>query len=165
MSPTARIVVQSAAKAALIVVLGVSLSHCGKKPEDTTKPSTTAYAYDVALTLTPKAVKALGDKKIVVDGFYFGAPTAGAKDKADEAGRITLGEDESTVDAKDQTIHLTGFGLDRVVLANVEGGQPSVEITAYSETTAKNVLKCTTFKDTIKAAQAKPVAISCDAAK
>lgn len=165
MSPTARTVVQSAAKAALIVVLGVSLTHCGKKPEDPNKPSKTAYAYDVALTLTPKALKALGEKTVVVNGFYFGAPTAEAKDKVDEAGRITLGEDEASVEAKDQSVHLTGYGIDRAVLGSVEGGQPSVEVTAYSETTAKNVLKCTTFKDTVKAAQAKPVAISCDAAK
>jgi hypothetical protein len=163
MPPTAK----TALKAGLLLALGLGLAHCGKPAGKTTAADTAAsasYPYDVAVTFTPAAVLALQKAGVgaVVDATYFGAPTAEAKDKVNDAGEIELGWDVTEIEAKTQTLSFTGKGI---VVASMKAiqGEPSVEVRAYSGTTKPNLLTCNTFRDTVKAAQAAPVAITCDA--
>ncbi len=158
--------VKTVLSAGLFLALGVSLAHCGKpadKPVAEAKVESVSYPYDVAVTFTPAAVLALQKAGVgaEVDATYFGAPNAGARDKVNDAGEIVVGWDLMELDAKTQTIHLTGKGILVASMKAIEG-EPSVEVRAYSSTTKANVLKCNTYRDTLKAAQAAPVAITCD---
>lgn len=162
------VTVKTLLKISLLLALGVSLAHCGK-PEDKAVPEATAavsYPYDVKVTFTPAALSALQKAEVgaVVDATYFGAPTTETKDKVNDDGVIVVGEDLAEIDAKDQTVHLTGKGVVVSSLKAIDSA-PSVEVRVYSGTTKANVLGCNTFKDAVKTAQAAPVAITCDVPK
>lgn len=145
--------------ASVLIATGLLLSQCGSKP-------TAKQGFDVALTLTPAAAEKLKslNQTVEVSGYYFGAPVDAAKEKVNEAGEIELGEDLIAGGAASGTVHLPATGIDPVALAAVNGGQPSVVVSAYLNPTSgmENVLACTTFKGTVAEAQKAPVAISCD---
>jgi hypothetical protein len=160
MSQTTRTILTTS----LCLVLTASLAGCGKA--DKTALKAASYAYDVAVSFTPAAVAGLQKAGVgaVVDAGYFGTPSAAFTDKANEAGEIELGQDVAAIDAKDQSVHLTGKGIVVDSLKAI-AGTPSVEVRVYSDTSKANVLGCTVFRDTLTAAEAKPVAIACDVAK
>ena len=145
-------------RAAAAIAVCLLLCQCGKPAPKT--------GFDVALTVTPAAAEKLKslNQTIEVSGYYFGAPIAAAKEKANEAGEINLGEDLINGGAASGTVKLPGTGIDPVALQSVDSGKPSVLVSAYLNPTSglENVLNCTTFKDTVEAAQKTPVAISCD---
>ncbi len=154
-------------KTAGILLACAALCQCGPKPKpagDAGAPAVT-FHYDVALSFTPAAaakLKTMG-QKAEVSGYYFGAPNDAGKEKVNEAGDIELGENLIDVDAADQTVPIVA-NIDAKALAAVEGGQPSVLVSAWLAPTAgvANVLKCTTFKGTGAEAGTKPVDIHCD---
>lgn len=160
-------IVKAALTTGLCLTLAAGLASCGKAGDKPASGNANAsYAYDVAVTFTPAAITALQKTGVgaVVDAGYFGAPSAAFKDKANDAGEIELGQDVAAIDARDQSVHLTGKGIVVDSLKAIEG-TPSVEIRVYSDTTTANVLGCTVFRDTISTAEAKPVAITCDVPK
>ena len=125
-----------------------------------------ATGFDVNLTLTPAAAEKLKalSQTVELSGYYFGAPIEAARDKVNEAGEIELGEDLINAGAASGKVHVPGTGIDPVALQAVNGGQPSVLVSAWLNPSSglENVLACTTFKGTVAEAQKAPVAISCD---
>ena len=121
--------------------------------------------YSVAVTFTPAAAAALkaANESVILDAYYYGAPTEAAKTKANEAGQIELGQDLVPVDPAVPTVHVAGHGIDQEYLIAIEG-KVSVELRAYSGTDRDNLLKCATVTTTLGDLQAKPPALTCDAA-
>ncbi len=149
--------VKTVLKISAALSLAVCLSQCSQpKGPDT---------FEVALNVTPAAADKLNalSKKIEVSGYYFGLPTEASAPKANEAGEINLGEDLVDVAGKPQTVHMSGTGIDIVAQKSIKG-ETLVVVSAYLDPTAgmDNILTCTSFKGTLKDAQAKPVAITCD---
>ena len=124
----------------------------------------TPYAFDIALTLTPAAKAKLErlHEKIGVSAWYSGLPNAAGKPKAEEDGQVEFGADEPVVEPETRLVHISGGGLDTGRLKYI-AGDPLVLINVYSarKAAADNLLECTIFEDTIKKAQAAPVAIGC----
>lgn len=148
-----------------LVLTGLTLSQCGGKP----KVQAQDFSYSVAVSFTPAAaekMKSLG-QKATVEAYYYGAPTQAEQSKVNEDGQIDLGMDMNDIDATDQTVKLSGNGIDQTRLTSLSDGKPSVTVRIYSSATAgtPNQLACTTFNGTVEAARAAPVAIRCDAAK
>jgi hypothetical protein len=146
------------AASAVAILSCLALCQCGAKPS--------AFGSDVAVTFSPAAtarLQALGEKA-EVSGFYYGLPVDAVKDKVNDAGQIELGEDQVDIDATSQTVHLSGNGIDPLVLPKVVGAAPRVLISVYTvrKTRDADPLTCTTFDDAVATAHAKPVAIRCD---
>ncbi len=122
--------------------------------------------YTVAVTLTPAATAAVKavNESVILDAYYYGAPTEATKEKVNEAGQIELGQDFVPVNPAAPNVHVAGNGLDLEHLKAVEGGKVSVELRAYSGTDRPNLLKCTSVTIALTDLQARPAAITCDAA-
>ena len=122
------------------------------------------YGFDIALALSPKAraLLAARKEKVVAAAMYYGSPNAAGKAKADEVGQIDMGADRPQADAVDGTIHITGSGLDKSALGDIDG-EPMVLVNVYSARLSgpDNLLDCGIFEDTIRKARAAPVAIAC----
>ncbi len=150
------------APAAVFAVIALmALCQCTKSGGDN--------GSDVTVTLTPAASAALAGagKGIIVDGFYYGAPVPATQAKTDEAGRITLGEDQVAATGRSAKLRLPGTGLDTVLVdkAVIRDARPMIQVTVYSETTAANLLACSTFDGTVADAHKTGVAIACDVKK
>lgn len=123
------------------------------------------YAFDVRLTLTPRAVDKLVSTKerIIVAGMFWGAPTTAAESAADAIGQIPLGEDLVEVAPESATITVPAANFDVAPLPNVEGA-PQVLVNVYSarKTHEDNLLDCGIYEGPVAMAQKQPVDIQCD---
>jgi hypothetical protein len=123
------------------------------------------YAFDVRLTLTPRAVDKLVSTKerVIVNGMFWGAPNAAATPSVDEMGQIPLGEDFVEVAPENATITVPGANFDPAALANIEGA-PQVLVNVYSarKTHADNLLDCGIYEGPVAMAQRQPADIRCD---
>lgn len=122
------------------------------------------YGFDIALTLSPAARAKLEriHEKVEVAAMYSGLPTETGQSKADDVGQVDLGADRVQVEPAATTVHVSGAGLDKAKLQYVNG-DPLVLVNIYTARKAAkdNLLDCGIFEDTVKKAQAAPVAISC----
>lgn len=148
----------------------IALVQCSPKaeaPPASASPAAIDYSYDIALTLTPAAaakVKAKGGK-IEVAALYYGNARPSTVAMADpKDGTIHLNTDKLEVEAADQTIHMTGAGVDAAKLPHITGEKPLVQINIYSTKGGQKdgQVGCSVFQDYVENAQAKPVAIHCD---
>lgn len=123
------------------------------------------YAFDVQLTLTPRAAEKLVStrERIIVAGMFWGAPNAAAEPTADEMGQIPLGEDFVEVAPESATVKVPAANFDPEQLANVEGA-PQVLVNVYSarKTHEDNLLSCGIYEGPVAMAQKQPVDIQCD---
>jgi hypothetical protein len=127
--------------------------------------SASPYAFEVALTLTPRAAEKLASTKerIILAGAYWGVPNAAAKPTADEMGQIPLGEDFVEVAPENATVSVPAANFDPAQLPNVEG-EPQVLVNVYSarKTHEDNLLSCGIYEGPVAMAQKQPVDIQCD---
>ena len=149
------------------VLVGVALSQCGKKSESTQIP---AVGYDVAVSFTPAAQSKMKTlkQKAVIDGYYYGLPVEATKDKVNDDGQIELGQNLAEIDATDQTVKMTGDGVDpKLPTTSYADAKVLVLVRVYSSTDAgtKNQLSCDTFEGTLTEAHKAPVKITCDVSK
>jgi len=137
--------------------LCAALAACGRPA--------TRTDYTVSVTFTPAAVAALkaANESVVLDAYYYGAPTDAMKSKANEAGQIELGQDLTAVDPASPTVHVAGKGILQNDLALTDG-KIDVELRAYSGTDRENLLKCAPVTAALADLQARPATIACDAA-
>lgn len=123
------------------------------------------YAFDVGLTLTPRAAEKLAamQERVIVNSMFWGAPNAAAKPSADEMGQIPLGEDFVEVAPENATVSVPAANFDPDGLANIEGA-PQVLVNVYSARRrhADNLLDCGIYEGPVAMAQKQPVDIRCD---
>lgn len=130
-------------------------------------PAAVDYSYDIALSFTPAAIekiKARGSQ-MEISALYYGNARPSTVQLADpKDGTIHLNTDTLQVEAKDQTIHMTGAGAQTENLQHITGQKPLVLINIYSTKGGKKdgLIGCDVFQDYVESAQAKPVAIHCD---
>ncbi len=120
--------------------------------------------YSVAVTFTPAATAALkaASETATLDAYYYGTPAEAAKEKANEAGQIEMGQDLAAVDPAASSVHVAGTGIDQQHLSAITG-TIGVELRVYSGTDRDNLLKCAPVTATLTDLQARPVTIACDA--
>ncbi len=152
----------------------IALWQCSAKPDTDNSsasapaaPKAVSYAYDIALTVTPAATAALTAKKlkITISALYYGNVTPATQSMADPSdGTLHLNTDAVAVDPKDQTVHMTGAGVDPARLKYIVGQKPLVQINLFSgpKLTPANLIQCDTFQDYVTSAQDKPLPIHCD---
>jgi len=121
------------------------------------------YAFEVKLTLTPRAVEKLvtTQERVIVDGMYWGLPKPGVE--ADEIGQVPLGADMVEAAPENAAVRVPGAAFDATRLADIEGA-PQVLVNVYSarKTHADNLLSCGIYEGPVAMAQQKPVEIQCD---
>lgn len=153
------------------VLIPLSLAACSPAPGDAAGPDAAAappspYAFQVNLTLTPRAADKLAATKerVTVAAMYFGAPASedapGVDDHVMEA---PLGEDLVEVDPVNAVVTAPGTGFDAQFLSSVKG-DPEVLVNVYSarKTHENNLLSCGIYQGPVAMAQKKPVDIRCD---
>jgi hypothetical protein len=123
------------------------------------------YAFDVQLTLTPRAADKLvsTSERVIVAGMFWGAPNAAAMPAADAMGQIPLGEDFLEVAPRSATVTVPAASFDPAQLPNVEGA-PQVLVNVYSarKTHEDNLLSCGIYEGPVAMAQKQAVDIQCD---
>lgn len=162
-------------KSILILSLGMAvlpLTQCSPKAEapaasTSATPAAIDYGYDIALSFTPAAlekIKARGSQ-MEISALYYGNARPSTVQLADpKDGTIHLNTDTLQVEARDQTVHMTGAGAQTENLQHITGQKPLVLINIYSTKDGKKdgLIGCGVFQDYVESAQAKPVAIHCD---
>lgn len=162
-------------KSILILSLGVAvlpLTQCSPKAEApaasaSATPAAIDYGYDIALSFTPAAlekIKARGSQ-MEISALYYGNARPSTVQLADpKDGTIHLNTDTLQVEARDQTVHMTGAGAQTENLQHITGQKPLVLINIYSTKGGRKdgLIGCGVFQDYVESAQAKPVAIHCD---
>lgn len=152
------------------IILVLALPACspagqseGPAAQSAAPPS--PYAFDVQLTLTPRAAEKLvaAKERMIVAGTYWGAPNTAAKPTADVMGQIPLGEDLVEVAPENAIIRVPAATFDPDQLANIEG-PPQVLVNVYSarKTHEDNLLDCGIYEGPVSMAQKHPVDIRCD---
>ena len=162
-------------KSILILILGMAvlpLTQCSPKEEApaasaSATPAAIDYSYDIALSFTPAAIqkiKARGSQ-MEISALYYGNARPSTVQLADpKDGTIHLNTDTLQVEARDQTVHMTGAGAQTGNLQHITGQKPLVLINIYSTKGGKKdgLIGCGVFQDYVESAQARPVAIHCD---
>lgn len=148
---------------AVIILLGLALVQCSPKPAEapapaSAKPASFApnFAYDIALHIKPEA--AAKAKTLTVSAKYYGLPVPETVHLANAGGAIEFNTDTVEVEAKDQTVHMTGDGMPKDRVKDINTGSPLVQITVKDKA---GRISCSVFQDYVKTAQAKPVGIWC----
>lgn len=124
------------------------------------------YAFEISLTLTPRAAEKLAASKerVIVDASYFGPAVSAAAPGVDEHGQeVWLGGDMIEVDPVNARVKAPGTGFDPTNIASITG-EPEVLVNVYSarKTHTDNLLSCGIYQGPVKMAQQKPVEIRCD---
>ena len=130
-------------------------------------PKPFSAAFDVAVTFTPAATKALKAQAAttVVDVLYTGQPTEKSKPLANEDGLVEMGEDLATLEGTSQTVHIAGNGFEKPRLNDVRDGKVVLNVRAYADNSHIDaIIKCTSLTVPVAVAQTKPQQINCDAA-
>ncbi len=150
----------------------LALAACSK-PQDAAPQAQAAkpasFGYDIALSITPAAAAKMaktGDN-ITVFALYYGNATPASASLADPSdGTIHLNTDKVEVEAKDQTVHMTGEGVNTPNFDKITEKKPLVLINLFATKAGKKnlAIACNGFQDYVSSAQARPVAIRCDLA-
>ena len=151
------------AKLLAVLPLAMTLTNCDK-PKPKTAPAGT-YAFDVMVRLSPKAEAAMKTSPdgFVVDAWYYGDALPAHRDKADQFGRIFLGDENWNFSANARKMHLHGEPIDLDKLAQVRDGQPMVNLTVESVAgNPDNPLKCHAFIGPVRQAQQKTPVLTCE---
>jgi hypothetical protein len=162
-------------KAIAIISLGfaaLALVQCSPKADApaasvAASPAAIDYSYDIALSFTPAAmekIKARGSQ-MEIAALYYGNARPSTVQLADpKDGTIHLNTDKVQVEAKDQTVHMTGAGVQTENLQHITAQKPLVQLNVYSTKGGEKdgLVGCSVFQDYVESAQAKPVAIHCD---
>jgi hypothetical protein len=147
------------------------LAACSPAVDPATGPQADAakpqpHAFEVQLTLSPRAIEKLGPMKemVTIAGMYWGEPKADAKPRADEMGQINLGADEIVVQPASRMVIVPGAAIDPKVLESDVEGAPQVLVNVYTSRRAHedNLINCGIYEGPIPMAQQKPVEIECD---
>ena len=157
-------------KHAIAFLIPLALVACGPAPgasgPDGAAAPPSPYAFEVNLTLTPRAAEKLAATKerVIVNAMYFGAPVSENAPGLDEHGmEIPLGEDLVEVDPVNAIVTAPGAGFDPKYITSVKG-EPEVLVNVYSarKTHEDNLLSCGIYQGPVAMAQKKPVDIRCD---
>lgn len=151
------------------IAVCLPLTACSPAPDADTATaqiaSASPYAFDVQLTLTPRAADRLATtrERIIVAGMFWGVPNAAGAPVADEMGQIALGEDFVEVAPESATIKVPAANFDPEQLPQVDGA-PQVLVNVYSarKTHEDNLLDCGIYEGPVAMAQKQPVDIQCD---
>jgi hypothetical protein len=124
------------------------------------------HAFEVSLTLTPRAAEKLAttNERVIVNAMYFGlAVSADAPGVDDHGMEVGLGSDEVEVPPENAVVKAPGSGFDPTHIASIKG-EPEVLVNVYSarKSHADNLLSCGIYQGPVKMAQQKPVEIQCD---
>jgi len=151
----------------------LALAACSKSeeaaPAPAEAPKPANFAYDIALSFTPAAVEKVtkhGDK-VTISALYYGNATPSSVSLADPSdGTIHLNTDRVEVDARDQTVHMTGEGVNTPNFDKIVEKKPLVLLNIFATKAGKKdpVIACGVFQDYVASAQGAPVKIRCDAA-
>lgn len=153
-----------------LLVLPLVLAACAPAPSGSDAAPVAAapspYAFEVNLTLTPRAAEMLASTKerVIVDAMYFGLPISPDAPGIDEHGeQIYLGNDAVEVDPVNAVVKAPGNGFDATHLASVKG-EPEVLVNVYSarKTHENNLISCGLYQGPVAMAQKQPVPIACD---
>ena len=154
---------------AVLAVAALGLTQCSPKPADAPASAASAavsYAYDVDFELTPAAAVKLKQTgaKVSVTALYFGHPTPEGASQAGADYTIHFNMDTVPVTPENQTVHMTGAGIDLSKLPVITQRKPLVLVDAVATVKpgGKNLLTCADFEDYITVAQEQPVKLVCD---
>lgn len=137
------------------------LVQCSPKPAETpaqtpVAPKPLDFSYDIALHITPEAAAKV--KTLSIAAKYYGLPVPETMHLANAGGAIEFNTDTVEVEAKDQTVHMTGNGMPKDRVKDINTGSPLVQITVMDKA---DRISCSVFQDYVKTAQEKPVGIWC----
>lgn len=156
---------QIAALSLVLPLLACSPAPTAVDPGTQVTAAPGPYAFDVQLTLTPRAAEKLvaTRERIIVAGMFWGAPNAAALPTAYEMGQIPLGEDFVEVAPESANVTVPAANFDPAQLPNVEGA-PQVLVNVYSarKTHEDNLLSCGIYEGPVAMAQKQAVDIQCD---
>ncbi|QFU16330.1 hypothetical protein [Microvirga thermotolerans] len=123
------------------------------------------FGLTVDLSFSPKAAAKLSSlsEGVVVAAFFSGPPTPAARKRADETGRIFLGNEKVTVESDVRSARLTGRVVPRNRLDWVEDRKVEVLVNVYSARRRgpDNILDCDVFEGEVAEAAKAPVRIGC----
>jgi len=146
-------------KFAALSLTTLALVQCSPKPAEAPAPASAKpvdFAYDIALHIKPEA--AAKTRTLTVAAKYYGLPVPETMHLANAGGAIEFNTDTVEVEAKDQTVHMTGDGMPKDRVKDINTGSPLVQITVKDKA---GRISCSVFQDYVKTAQAKPVGIWC----
>ena len=152
------------------LLIPLALIACSPAPDangpaaDAAPPS--PYAFEVNLTLTPRAAEKLAGTKerVIVDASYFGAAINESVPGVDDYGQeVGLGGDLIEVDPVNALVKAPGTGFDATNIAGITG-EPELLVNVYSarKTHTDNILSCGIYQGPVKMAQKQPLDIRCD---
>lgn len=131
------------------------------------------YGFTVQITLSPKALKKLTDlsESVTVRSFYYGkmarkpTPAEIKRAQADgqEPGMVEITGDTVTLPAAGGLAEMPGRGVGAADATAIGKNPINVNINVFSARKAApdNLLDCDLFEDTVAAARAKPISITC----
>ena len=140
-------------------LMALALIQCSPKPAEAPAPVAAKpvdFAYDIALHIKPEAAAKV--KKLTISAKYYGLPVPETMHLANAGGAIEFNTDTVEVEAKDQTVHMTGDGMPKDRVKDINTGSPLVQITVKDKA---GRIGCSVFQDYVKTAQQKPVDIWC----
>ncbi len=151
-------------------LLSLILAACSESPDEEAAPeAATAVrgpnAFDVALTLTPRAAEKLArmGEEVMIDTVFFGEPKPGGLKPEDENDFIPMGGEQVNAPPANDVILVAGESYDPAREADVEGGkQVLVNVWTARKAHADNLISCGNYQGPLVMAQEKPVAIQCD---
>lgn len=148
-------------KSILSGMLALALVQCSPRPAETPASASAApkpldFSYDIDLHIKPEA--AAKAKSLTVSAKYYGLPVPETMHLANAGGAIEFNTDTVEVEAKDQTVHMTGDGMPKDRVKDINTGSPLVQITAKDKA---GRISCSVFQDYVKTAQEKAVGIWC----
>ena len=154
-----------------VLLIPLALLACSPAPDaggpeaDAAAPPS-PYAFEVNLTLTPRAAEKLAATKerVIVDASYFGPAVSATAPGVDDHGmEVWLGGDMIEVDPVNARVKAPGTGFDPTNIASITG-EPEVLVNVYSarKTHTDNIISCGIYQGPVKMAQQKPVEIRCD---
>jgi hypothetical protein len=151
--------------ALFLPLLACSPAAPAGSPEAEAAAPASPYAFEVRLTLTPRAAEKLAgaNERVIVAGMYWGVPNEAARPVADEIGQIPLGEDFVEVAPENATITVPAANFEPDQVQHVDGA-PQVLVNVYSarKTHEDNLLNCGIYEGPVAMAQKQPVDIQCD---
>ncbi|MFT4074104.1 MAG: hypothetical protein QM647_01140 [Asticcacaulis sp.] len=148
-------------KVVIASLAALVLVQCSPKPAEAPASASAAprpldFSYDIALHVKPEA--AAKAKTLTVSAMYYGLPVPETMHLANAGGAIEFNTDTVEVEAKDQTVHMTGNGMPKDRVKDINTGSPLVQITVKDKA---GRISCSVFQDYVKTAQEKPVGIWC----
>lgn len=149
-----------------LALLACSPAPVAAGPQDEAVAPPNPYAFEVNLTLTPRAAEKLAATKerVIVDASYFGAALSETAPGVDDYGQeVGLGGDMIEVDPVNGLVKAPGTGFNPTHIASIKG-EAEVLVNVYSarKTHTDNILSCGIYQGPVKMAQKQPLDIRCD---